>query len=51
MDKSYTSPMLVVLSLDVEIHSKPWEDVEEMVGTKVSYLNAIGPTNTTGWDQ
>jgi hypothetical protein len=52
MDKLYSSPMLVVRSLDVEKDSlKPWDGVEEMLGLEVPYLGAIGPTNTTGRNQ
>ena len=43
--------MSVVRSLDIEKVLKPREDEEEMLGHIVPYLNAIGPTSTTGWDQ
>ena len=51
MDKSYPSPMPVVLSLDVEKDLlKPRDDVEGMLGLEVPYLSAIEPTNTIGWE-
>jgi hypothetical protein len=51
MDKLYSSPMLVVRSLDVEKDSlKPRDGVQGMLGLEVLYFRAIGPTNTIGWE-
>jgi hypothetical protein len=51
MNKLYSSPMPVVLSLDIEKDSlKPQDDVEGMLGLEIPYLGAIGLTNTIGWE-